>query len=394
MVLVCPLARATASHTGTSYFTLRGSHGGRRHLGAALRAAGVSPATPMWPAAVCGSAVSRGFCKKGADGAASGRLLVSRKASSQQAEAQGGPSLDGPILADFLAMGAGRASAPLGLVVPPPAGQPASLISPSRGAGVPPADAEANTPTAVNAAEDFPEADLPVRERRYVVAALQRGEAVGQATAETPPRVPVPVEPRLSGDVPAVFGESYARYAKSYASYEEFAKRRIKASLADDKDSKRSNQLRKLRIRILPWHRTALQKMVCRAVFFHFLQELKQARGIRATWKALLHWEVKQAQTHSEAGKVVGLVKYLAETELHLSLGPRRRAAARRAGPTSRNTPADIRNERTQLVRHWGVKARDLNEDAVFRIFLDGKLSWPRLRNLLGAAPLQSTSFR
>lgn len=276
----------------------------------------------------------------------------------------GGQPLEGPILADYLAMGAGRAvcvpTAPGFLARPP-----APRIPPLASAG--PAAGEAQGSVA--------------RERRLVVAALQRREALGQMPSQMPHRGSLSDRPFRSRDqVPQLFAEGYAGYLESCREDSESPEQ-----TAVRKDSNTA-PLQNLRLRVRPWHRTALQKMLCRAVLFHFLQDRREALGLHARTPPLWVWEVRPAQEHSAAGEVEALVKYLVETELHIKLGPER-STHWPGSPPPKGAADRLWAERRRLARGWGLSERQLEEDAVVRVFLDGGLSWPRVRELLGPAP-------
>lgn len=86
------------------------------------------------------------------------------------------------------------------------------------------------------------------------------------------------------------------------------------------------------------------------------------------------------------------LIKYLAETELHMALGPARRESWPGKMPAD-SVAMQLQAERRWLVNHWKargerLKASGIEEDAFVRAFLDGRLSWPRARELIGLTAL------
>lgn len=292
--------------------------------------------------------------------------------------------LGGPILADFLAMGGGRVSAP------PPAA--ASSPAPSR----------RENPPDQGVGEAKP-VEVAVRERRLIVAALQQREALVQDQRETSPRPAVRgMQLRAPGRVPQLFKESYSNFEQSQQAVRESvegdartppAQEAAEPQLAGAREELRLSgasaaRPRRPRLRVLPWHREALLQMLCRAVLFHFLQDRRSSLGLRVGEQPLWFWEARRAQEHTAAGQVAVLVKYLAETELHIAQGPERRECPPGSMPLSRASQR-LRAERRQLVQQWEaagqrISSRDFHEDAFMRVFLDGHLSWPKVRHMVG----------
>merc|ERR1711972_1287343 len=108
--------------------------------------------------------------------------------------------------------------------------------------------------------------------------------------------------------------------------------------------------------------------MLCRALFFHFLQDRRQALGLHAGEQPLWFWEARRAQEHSAAGQISVLVKYLAETELHIAQGPERSRSPPGSMPLYQASQ-DLRAECRLLVKQWEatgqrVSSRNFHEDA------------------------------
>jgi len=266
------------------------------------------------------------------------------------------PGQEGPILADFLAVGAATFAA----------GAPAVLPREQPAASAPREETEE-------------QADPTPQERRVVVAALRRGEPLAQEQREAPARTPVSGVPMRSMQVPQFFAEGYAGYLESHG-------KAAAAGRDPPKEDAAKTATGGTRLWVLSWHRSALQKMVCRAILFQFLQDRREAMGLPPGKRALWSWEARAAQEFSAAGQVEVLVKYLVETELHIKRGPER--SARQPGsPMPEGTAQRLRAERQRLARTWGVSEHRLEEDAVVRVFLDGLLSWSTVRNLLHAGP-------
>lgn len=188
--------------------------------------------------------------------------------------------------------------------------------------------------------------------------------------------------------MPLLFAESYVGYVEKERRGRESDPATGDGSAQPGVEQKpRANSLKSMRLQVLPWHRRALRVMLCRALLFHFLQDCREVLGLRTHQPPLFLWEARRAQEHSTAGDVVPLVKYLAETERHIQLGPERSASTPSVVP-SESVAQRLRAERRQPAKPWRLQSRDLHEDEVMRVFLDGRLSWPRARDLHDEAPL------
>lgn len=248
----------------------------------------------------------------------------------------------------------------------------------------------------------------PLRERRLVVAALRPGEALGQVQLETPPRAAIANVPRARCAVPELFAESYASFAgrQTRGSLPDVdAHDREAPATPEDADGSSAGSspsgaassssppppLRR-RLRVSAWHRSELQKLLCQDVLRQFLVDRRQTLGMQSGQPVLWFWEVRRAQEYTGDGQVVLLIKYLAETELHMALGPARRESWPGKMPAD-SVAMQLQAERRWLVNHWKargerLKASGIEEDAFVRAFLDGRLSWPRARELIGLTAL------
>lgn len=129
---------------------------------------------------------------------------------------------------------------------------------------------------------------------------------------------------------------------------------------------------------------TSVRKTLCKALLTAFKEDATK-RG------AFTAWELDVADRLARTGDVVPLVRHLAETELHMEQGARRRrlclaAESGRQDAYREEEAAQIRAERRELAGEWGMAKRSLlGEGAVLNLFLDGNLSWPRVREVLGS---------
>lgn len=376
--------------------------------------------------------------------AASLRPLAFRRrgaAFREEAAAEASPPLESrPILADFLAMGAGRASVAHASL----AGGAATSAS---GSSVGRRHEEAEIAGDGEGATAMRPSDsgrgtgrlaVAFKERRLVVAALERGRAVEQQLSEAPPRVPVAQVLLRPRPMPALFELGYAGYLRQRAEppsrwqldagkqgvlamgeaaaapiatasiiraaapdgapngagvpagAEEVGKelvreRGVVAGVGVASGMAIGSTPRSLRLRVMPWHREQLLKRCCHEIFYSFIEDRRSALGIRGKQDVLYNYEWNGALEHTTAGKVTALVRFLAETELHIAQGKERSS---RSPGQAYEGKAKLQRERQLLARRWRVGARSLEEDAVVRVFLDGAASWSQVRSLLGA-PLE-----
>lgn len=319
---------------------------------------------------------------------------------SEPTNGSGGPEADGPILADFLAMGAARPFVP-----PEPAPLDVGCVA-SAGAAETAASAKgASAPDGSARIEGLARNEVlqavdAVRERRLIEASLQPPEAISQVLSETPSREPLrgTATTRAPGGLPRFFAEGYAGYIRSSADAERGGRfgteKSAEQSSAQAARARRgTGSLRAIRLRVLPEHRAQLQKMLCKAVLFNFLQEQREVWRLPAGERPLLLTEARRVRAHLERGEPVRLVKYLAETEHHIVSGENRQSRVpgspvwRGVKPLDPQEEFLLRDERRKLVEQWDLSRRDLREDTLVRVFLDGRLSWPRVRDLLSQAP-------
>jgi len=225
------------------------------------------------------------------------------------------------------------------------------------------------------------------RERRLVVVALQPAETLGQVHSETPPRTPVHGVPlRTAGQVPQLFNESYAAYMEKQGGATQQKDNEDSDENEDIEQKITPPSLKNMRLQVQPWHRGELLKILCRAVLTHFLQDRRAAMGLRPGQYPLYFWERQVAEEVSKEGDVEKLVKYLAESQLHMEQGVQRERM-----PPGRSYPDSMKkrllDERSDLSNAQQVKRHRLQEDQVLRVFLDGGMSWPTVRGLLEAFP-------
>eukprot|EP00931_Biecheleriopsis_adriatica_P086517 TRINITY_DN61178_c0_g1_i1.p1 TRINITY_DN61178_c0_g1~~TRINITY_DN61178_c0_g1_i1.p1 ORF type:complete len:379 (+),score=66.56 TRINITY_DN61178_c0_g1_i1:2-1138(+) len=299
-------------------------------------------------------------------------------------------NLEGPLLADFLAMGAGSTVATSSKGNPLSSATQSSLTE-SQDAG------SAGRTTREDANRlDIEERLTPVREKPVVVAALRRGEALTPALAEAELRTPVASERVLSHakqEIPVLFSRASEEYLRSNS--QSGAAVREKAEAAQDSHDATSEHPVTSQLRPQPWHRRELQKMLCKAILFHFLQYLRKTLSLRDGQTPLWSWEVRRAQEHAAAGQTILLVRYLTKTELHIEHGAVRREYMPGSVAATALSPSEISEglltERRQLSRTRRFSSaidRALSEDALIRELLDGSLSWEQVRKMLQIAPL------
>mmetsp|Transcript_50627 Transcript_50627/g.134835 ORF Transcript_50627/g.134835 Transcript_50627/m.134835 type:complete len:380 (-) Transcript_50627:147-1286(-) len=325
--------------------------------------------------------------------AASGRQEPARDARSRSgfhsSQDPGGSGLDvdisenqdGPILADFLAMGAGRMS-----VVPRENEGSTDHIRRSVVSG--PAISRERSTVAVDAH----------RERRLVMAALHPSKALAQGQVRTPAPAALPESPRSFVKQAPSLAAAYKRYLEtsrkdpvdetmSGSVTESPTERWIDETMsgsAEERPVGRQYNLHNYRPRASvrglhgrfpdPRDRQILKLMLCKQIFFDFLQHMRVEQKMHVDERPLHSWELAGASVFKNDGDVLGLVKYLLGTELHMKEGPQRSQRANK-----RRLPLEA--ERQRLSAKWNL-APCLQEDALIRVFLDGLLSWPMVREV------------
>lgn len=116
-----------------------------------------------------------------------------------------------------------------------------------------------------------------------------------------------------------------------------------------------------------------------------FTQVLASGRGIAqgsTPWTQLLTaFERDRALSLCEKGEVVPLVQHLAITELHIDHGSERRTLLQKGiRPGFSET---LHLERQQLAQKWNASSQNVAEDAVVGLYLERRISWPRVRSML-----------
>merc|ERR1712061_599195 len=79
-------------------------------------------------------------------------------------------------------------------------------------------------------------------------------------------------------------------------------------------------------IRIAAWHQTELLTNMCRALLRDFLRHQKDILRFESRQLVLWRWEFSTCEEHAQASDVLSLVPFLAETERHMSDGPKRKS--------------------------------------------------------------------
>jgi hypothetical protein len=125
-----------------------------------------------------------------------------------------------------------------------------------------------------------------------------------------------------------------------------------------------------------------MREELCRFIFASFMETLHEELELPRNTNPLNGLEDKNVASIIKSKDVVALVKYLAETELHMRLGPRRSKVLPEA-PLNMQVYASLRSERQDMAIDWGVRDQDLREERIFGLFLRGPFTWKSLRQLL-----------
>lgn len=223
------------------------------------------------------------------------------------------------------------------------------------------------------------------RERAIVVAALQRAEALTPSLAERADagRLPLPSQAQAKKKVPVLFAQAFNEYRR--ASEQRISEESPDQAQRSVEEVDRSRPAEQLRVQ--PWHRRELQKKLCKAVLFHFLQDLRRDQDLRDGQVPLWFWEAKQAQAYVEAGQILLLVKYLVKTQLHIQRGETR-SKYMPGSAHAFDVSQKLLDERRALSQELNASVdRVLSEDVFIRNFLDGQLSWQKVQDILNEAP-------
>eukprot|EP00929_Paragymnodinium_shiwhaense_P008212 TRINITY_DN112155_c0_g1_i1.p1 TRINITY_DN112155_c0_g1~~TRINITY_DN112155_c0_g1_i1.p1 ORF type:complete len:503 (-),score=95.03 TRINITY_DN112155_c0_g1_i1:16-1524(-) len=296
---------------------------------------------------------------------------------------------EGPILADYLAMGAGRkssSSSPSSSSSSPAREEVRDQAVQSTGDWPPSAERAARAAPVSSSAYRI-NGHVDVRERRLIEAALLKSEALAQEPSAPPefsPYTDAPLQSRRT--IPALFAESYAGHTKALDSQPADARPQPRRTISEQAAAVPSAGSVP-RLRMQDWHRSELRQMVCKALVSKFSKEA--ARQNMALW----WFELEDPRTEElvREGKVAALVRHLAEVELHAERGSRRNSRMVKDLVSPEWWVRNVKEERRILSSRWKLWLRKLHEDAIFRLYLDGSLSWPRVRCLLGPPPPPSS---
>mmetsp|Transcript_66022 Transcript_66022/g.123120 ORF Transcript_66022/g.123120 Transcript_66022/m.123120 type:complete len:422 (-) Transcript_66022:30-1295(-) len=314
-----------------------------------------------------------------------------RSAKRQASDASGAPiSEGGPILADYLALGAGRVYAP------PTAERSARVPQTTQQSGM------LDTPR-----EESSETTPAAFKRRLQLAAHRRGEALSVEHTKAPKHVPVPPVRAQPQAAPEFYHEAADRVrhersrsptdsavqARAQSSHEEERHTGLEEDEPIDNQTDPQSQeevMPQLQLRVRRGHRHVLLKLVCKKIVWEFLQHHRRIRQVDGNpairdKPILLFWEHTAVMERSEAGEVVKLVRYLLVTDEHIRTGQRRKQAEELAAVPS-SMEWHIRHERKDALESSGITRRHLSAEMFLRLFLDGQLSWQHVREEVSAA--------
>jgi len=295
---------------------------------------------------------------------------------------------DKPILADYLVVGEGRHRPR-----EPPAEDGAATAA-TEFTGAAHRRLGTRIPPGSGAADGGTDVSGEPRERRLVAAALRPREALQQV-----PAVEQQVRSRLDAGglrqrpqrLPPLFAAGKASPVARGLPKEQEATWRAGSSgnaLGSGIAPKAPVRARSSNAGALP---KSLRQTICRAIFADFSREVDLAhgagRGGPAGAGVLTRWEREVAMRLCAEAGIPSLVRHLALAELQLERGLKRqslaraRAVAAAVGPSPSFEVGELRAERQHLLQEWRY-AREAakGEQAVVRLYLDGQLSWSRIR--------------
>jgi len=136
-----------------------------------------------------------------------------------------------------------------------------------------------------------------------------------------------------------------------------------------------------------------VRRRVCHKILDDFVQvhlEIVFSKfGARITAARLLvKWEWQKAHELCKEGELIGLVQHLYETELQMEHGETRKRVLEASVERRPLHGINPLYERRKLARGWDVARRELRAESIISLFLEGQLSWSRVRTLLQEAPV------
>jgi len=147
--------------------------------------------------------------------------------------------------------------------------------------------------------------------------------------------------------------------------------------------------------KVLPSYCRAIREELCRKILQLFSEHLREELALARDQMPLILQEVRQISAITAVPDPSKLVKYLAETEMHIKQGPQRSRILPDA-PLSTHVYRQLQQERRKLAElfNWGVMSKDVREDAILGLFIHGPFTWARLSELVAAAkPSAEYSF-
>lgn len=299
----------------------------------------------------------------------------------EAAETRPSLHLDDPILADFLAMGGGTSAPALAAVEEKPKPLPAVAATSSRDSKRVPVGKALYLP-----------------ERRLVAAALRPARALPQAPSvvrasrisinpvglrSAPQRLPSLFERPVPAETEEPTHEAAASPTSSSTSSAPEEHPFIGRSHSAPATLRAAG---KGVLRVPEF----LRKRLCKALLGSFTQVTTQSLGLASNhdWQLLLtKFERDRAMALCEQGEILLLVDHLTVTGLHMEHGIERRALLRSGnrsqGREAHGSSQSLQLERREIAKNWNVASRKIAEETVVALYLDRRLSWPRIFALL-----------
>ena len=231
-----------------------------------------------------------------------------------------------------------------------------------------------------------------VRERAAVQAGLGVGKVVSPPRPQRKDRRPVPARlaRRANEGVLEIVDAMSAAYGSS-----------LQLDVANDGETTLSESLpatevttaegsgakKPVRLRVLPWHRQEMCRMVCRQILFNCLQALRTLQHKHSHQNPMWEFERHRAKLHVQSARIVGLVDYLAMLHFQVQHGPMRKKYTPGAPLNMSITRLNeilLEERRDMSASFKAVMGRRVSEDRFIRHFLDGDISWTTITKLLG----------
>ncbi|CAE7558104.1 SHOC2 [Symbiodinium natans] len=233
-----------------------------------------------------------------------------------------------------------------------------------------------------------------VRERTAVEAGLHPGKVVVPPHIQSKDKRPVPSH--LARRVSDGFIETVNAMSAAYApepqpdpdDWTESVLQGQPTEMQDVGDLEAGDAKAKelVRLRVQPWHRHELCKMVCRHIRFSCVQELRSLQRQKSHQLPMWEFERQRVESYVASARIVSLVDYLARLHFQIQRGQQRQKyipGVELDISISRLKEITLEERRSMSAAFQAEMGRKVSENTFVRHFLDGDMSWATVCKLL-----------